>query len=218
VVTAVADLPCDQPLTLAGPVGALEAVTLCPKVRRVAATAVILHPHPLHGGSMHNKVVTTLARGFADLGLASVRFNFRGVGGSAGEFAHGAGEARDAAAVIEWVRRVRPDDSVWLAGFSFGAYVALRIAREANVAGLVTVAPAVHLYDFAAFAPPDCPWLLIQGEADEVVPAAAVRRWLAGLARPPQTQFLPEVGHFFHRRLDALRTALGDFVPRHLPH
>jgi len=210
------DFPCNRTLTLAGPAGALEAVTLCPAATAVAASAVILHPHPLHGGTLHNKVVHMLARGFADLGVASVRFNFRGVGASAGAFADGEGEAEDARAVIEWLRRVRPHDRIWLAGFSFGAYVALRVARAAGVAGLVTVAPAVHLYDFAALAPPDCPWLLIQGEADEVVPVAAVRRWLAGLAHTPQARFLPEVGHFFHHRLHDLRAALADFVPQNL--
>lgn len=217
MVTGPADFPCDQPLTLAGPAGALEAVTSCPKAAAVAATAVILHPHSLHGGTLHNKVVHMLARGFSDLGMATVRFNFRGVGASEGSFAHGEGEAGDAHAVIEWVRRVRPHDRIWLAGFSFGAYVALRVARDAGVAGLVTVAPAVHLYDFPALTMPDCPWLLVQGEADEVVPVAEVRRWSAGLARPPQTVFLPEVGHFFHHRLHELRATLHAFVPAHLP-
>jgi len=210
------EFPCNQSLTLAGPAGPLEAVTLCPAGDAVAASAVILHPHSLHGGTLHNKVVHTLARGFADLGVASVRFNFRGVGASAGEFADGEGEAEDARAVIEWLRRARPQHRIWLAGFSFGAYVALRVARAAGVAGLVTVAPAVHLYDFSALALPDCPWLLIQGEADEVVPVAEVRRWLAGLAHPPRTVFLPEVGHFFHHRLHDVRAALADFVPPHL--
>ncbi len=210
------EFPCNRSLTLAGPAGALEAITLCPAGDALAASAVILHPHSLHGGTLHNKVVHTLARGFADLGVASVRFNFRGVGASAGTFADGVGEAEDALAVIEWLRRVRPRDRIWLAGFSFGAYVALRVAHAAGVAGLVTVAPAVHLYDFPTLTLPDCPWLLIQGEADEVVPVAEVRRWLAGLARPPQTLFLPEVGHFFHHRLHDLRTALGEFVPKYL--
>lgn len=210
------EFPCNQSLTLAGPAGVLEAVTLCPTGDGIAASAVILHPHSLHGGTLHNKVVHTLARGFADLGVASVRFNFRGVGASAGEFADGDGEAEDARAVIEWLRATRPRDRIWLAGFSFGAYVALRVARAAGVAGLVTVAPAVHLYDFSALAPPDCPWLLIQGEADEVVPVVEVRRWLASLAHPPRTLFLPEVGHFFHHRLHDARAALADFVPHHL--
>jgi hypothetical protein len=180
------------------------------------ATAVILHPHPLHGGTMQNKVVHTLARAFAELGVASVRFNFRGVGASAGRFAHGEGETEDALAVIAWVRKQRPDAPVWLAGFSFGAYVALRAAASAQVDGLITVAPAVHLYDFSTLVLPQCPWLLIQGEADEVVPVEAVRAWLSGIVPRPQTLFLPGVGHFFHGHLTEIKSALCDFVPPHL--
>ena len=212
------DFPCNQSLLLAGPAGALEALTLCPAAAPAhpCATAVLLHPHPLHGGTMQNKVVHTLARGFAELGVASVRFNFRGVGASAGRFAHGAGEAEDALAVIAWVREQRPDTPIWLAGFSFGAYVALRVAAAAQVSGLITVAPAVQLYDFSTLAVPRCPWLLIQGEADEVVPVEAVRRWLAGVAPQPQTLFLPATGHFFHGRLNDLKSALRNFVPQHL--
>ena len=200
---------------LAGPAGALEALTLCPAAE-VVATAVLLHPHPLHGGTMQNKVVHTLARAFAELGIASVRFNFRGVGASAGRFANGEGEAEDALAVIQWVREQRPDTPVWLAGFSFGAYVALRVAARAQVNGLVTVAPAVHLYDFTTLTLSKCPWLLIQGEADEVVPVEAVRDWVAGAVPRPQALFLPDVGHFFHGHLNDLRSALRDFIPQHL--
>ena len=214
----MADFLCNQPLTLAGPAGALEAVTLCPAPgAAVAASAVILHPHSLHGGTLHNKVVHTLARGFAALGVANVRFNFRGVGASAGAFAHGDGETDDVLAVIDWLRAQRPDDAIWLAGFSFGAYVALRAARAAGVAGLVTVAPAVHLYDASDLEPPSCPWLLIQGEEDEVVPLAVIRGWLTGLRTPPQTRFLPGVGHFFHKRLPELTQALNEFVGPRLP-
>ncbi len=208
--------PCKQSLTLAGPAGALEAQTLCPAQGDAVATAVILHPHSLHGGSLQNKVVHTLARAFAEVGVASVRFNFRGVGASAGVFADGVGETGDALAVIDWVRAQRPGAPVWLAGFSFGAYVALRAASLAKVSGLITVAPAVHLYDFSALALPSCPWLLIQGEADEVVPVEEVRGWLSRSASPPQTLFLPHVGHFFHGRLNDLTAALRDFVPPHL--
>ncbi|HJW81330.1 MAG TPA: alpha/beta fold hydrolase [Acidiferrobacterales bacterium] len=207
--------PCNQPITLAGPAGALEALTLCP-AGEVVATAVLLHPHPLHGGTMHNKVVHTLARAFAELGVASVRFNFRGVGASAGRFAHGEGETEDALAVIEWARSRRPGIPIWLAGFSFGAYVALRAAAPAQVNGLITVAPAVHLYDFSTLTLPPCPWLLIQGEADEVVPVEAVHDWLSGITAPPQTLILPGVGHFFHGHLAEIKSALRDFVPQHL--
>lgn len=210
--------PCNTALTLAGPAGALEAVTLCPAPgTAVGASAVILHPHSLHGGTLHNKVVHMLARAFAGLGVANLRFNFRGVGASAGAFAHGDGETEDVLAVIDWLRAQRPHDAIWLAGFSFGAYVALRAARAAGVAGLVTVAPAVHLYDVSDLELPDCPWLLVQGEADEVVPIAVIRSWIAKLGRPPQTRFLPEVGHFFHRRLPELTAALNEFVGPRLP-
>ena len=204
--------PCNQAITLTGPAGALEALTICATQGEAVATAVILHPHSLHGGTMHNKVVHMLARAFAQIGVASVRFNFRGVGASAGEFAHGQGETEDALAVIAWVRDQRPDTPVWLAGFSFGAYVALRTAASAQVSGLVTVAPAVHLYDVPVLAPPDCPWLLIQGEADEVVPVESVRQWLAGLEVAPAARFLPGVGHYFHQRLAELQAVVRDFV------
>lgn len=211
------DFPCNQSLMLAGPAGALEAVTACPAGARVPAAAVILHPHPLHGGTMQNKVVTTLARGFTELGVATLRFNFRGVGASDGAYAQGEGETGDALAVIEWLRRQRPQDAIWLAGFSFGAYIALRVAAQARVNGLVTVAPAVHLYDFARLQLPDCPWLLVQGEADEVVPVEMLRHWLARIAPAPRVVFLPGVGHFFHQRLNDLRAVLQEFVRPNLP-
>jgi alpha/beta superfamily hydrolase len=157
---------------------------------------------------MHNKVVHTLARAFTDLGLRTLRFNFRGVGASQGRFAHGTGETDDLLAVLAWVRAQRPDDAIWLAGFSFGAYVALRAAAASPVAELVTVAPAVHLYDFGAFAPPRGPWLLIQGGADEVVPPAQVLAWARALRPAPDVVELPGVGHFFHQRLNDLRSVV----------
>ena len=197
--------PCAETFTIPGPCGALEALAACPAATARAATAIVCHPHPLHGGTMHNKVVHTLARAFTDLGLRAVRFNFRGVGASAGGFAHGTGETDDLLAVIAWVRAQHPDGAIWLAGFSFGAYVALRAAAVSPVAQLVTVAPAVHLYDFNAFATPRAPWLLIQGAADEVVPPAQVLAWARALRPAPDVVELPDVGHFFHQRLNELR-------------
>jgi hypothetical protein len=213
----VDDFPCNQVLTLTGPAGALEAATQCPAMHSQRASAVILHPHPLHGGTMHNKVVTTLAREFAELGLASVRFNFRGVGASEGSYAQARGETDDALAVIDWLRAQRPRDDLWLTGFSFGAMVALRAAMPGRVAGLITVAPAVQLYDLSDVELPDCPWLLVMGEADEVVPVQTVRDWIAQQPRKPESVFLPGVGHFFHQRLHELRAAVRAFVPQHLP-
>lgn len=165
---------------------------------------------------MHNKVVTTLARAFQELGLHTLRFNFRGTGASDGSFDHGEGESADLMAVLAWLRARRPYDELWLAGFSFGGYVAVRSAAAAGATRLITVAPSVNLY--AAPQAPDIPWLLIQGEQDEVVPVAAVREWVDGLSTRPDMVLLPDAGHFFHGRLLELRALiharLGPRVPR----
>ena len=167
-------------LLLPGPVGAIEVATdvPTPEVARTG-TAIICHPHPLQGGTMHNKVVTTLERALRELGLATVRFNFRGVGASQGSFDGGHGETDDALALAAWVQRVRPGDALWMAGFSFGSYVALSVATTLPVRQLITVAPAVTRLDFSALPMPACPWLVIQGEADEVVDPAAVYAYVA---------------------------------------
>jgi hypothetical protein len=215
--TTASGFPCGAAFTIPGPCGALEALAACPPAPACAASAIVCHPHPLHGGTMHNKVVHTLARAFTELGLRAVRFNFRGVGASAGSFAHGAGETDDLLAVIAWVRAQRPHDAIWLAGFSFGAYVALRAAAVAPPAQLVTVAPAVHRYDLEAFTPPPVPWLLIQGSADEVVPAAQVLSWARGLRPAPEVLELAGAGHFFHQRLNDLRNAVIERLRARLP-
>jgi alpha/beta superfamily hydrolase len=174
-----------------------------------AATAVICHPHPLQQGTMSNKVVTTLARTFARLGADAIRFNFRGVGSSAGSYAEGVGEREDALAVVAWARARWPGRRLFLGGFSFGAAVAAAIAARVAPAGLVTVAPPIDRLP-ADFAAPLCPWLLIHGEDDDVVPAAPVLEWCAALAVPPRIVLLPGVGHFFHGRLSALTEAVND--------
>ncbi len=211
--------PCDREvLRLPGPVGVIEALTSCADpARAVPVTAVVLHPHTLHGGTMQNKVVHTLARTFTELGLRTVRFNFRGAGGSEGEHDHGTGETHDALAVLEWVRAHRPHDQLWLAGFSFGSYVALRVANAFPVDRLVTVAPPVHMYDFDALAVPRCPWLVIQGDQDEIVPAEQVTTWAQRLNPAPELRVLPGVGHFFHQRLHDLRAVLTESLAPTLP-
>jgi uncharacterized protein len=204
--------PCNNALHIAGPAGRLEALTTCPTPETKAlATVVICHPHPLHGGTMQNKVVHTLARSFGELGLRTVRFNFRGVGQSEGSYANAVGETEDALAVIEWVRGHRPSDDVWVAGFSFGAYVAMRVAARVPVARLTLVAPPVHLY--RELGPPPTPTvstLLLQGEDDEVVPVTAVREWVATLDPTPTVRYFPAVGHYFHGKLNELRAAVQE--------
>lgn len=217
--SATAEFPCaPAPLLIAGPAGELEILTACPSPdSRVAATAILCHPHPLHGGSMQNKVVHTLARAFAELGMGTLRFNFRGVGRSNGVFDHGNGETDDLLALIQWVRVRRPQDQIWLAGFSFGAYVALRASARTDVRQLVLVAPPVNLYDFDALPLPPCPLLVIQGGADEVVPAAQVQRWVDRLGTAAQFVPMDGVSHFFHQRLNDLRDALTQSLKPHLP-
>lgn len=201
--------PCaDDTVQIPGPSGGLEALASCPDGPPTAAVAVICHPHPLHGGTMQNKVVHYLARTLSELGLRTVRFNFRGVGASAGDYAHGSGEQRDLRAVLNWVRERAPDDEIWLAGFSFGSYVALREAAEGGVQRLITVAPPVASFDFNVLKTPACPWLLLQGEADEVVSAQEVLRWAHAVIPRPEIVALPGVDHFFHRRLNVLREVL----------
>lgn len=209
--------PCGAPVSIPGPAGVLEAITGCPPAGAASrgALAVVCHPHPLHGGTLHNKVVHTLARSFERLGACTVRFNFRGVGASAGSFDDGRGETEDALAALAWARDHCPGDEIWLAGFSFGAAVALRAATRFPVARLVTVAPAVNLYpDLRGLNIVGTPWLLVQGRDDEVVPAAEVIAWAQGRTPPPELVALDGVGHFFHGRLHELTRVVSEhFAP-----
>lgn len=161
---------------------------------------------------MHNKVAHTLARAALARGAPALRFNFRGVGRSAGVHDEGRGEADDALAAIEWMRGRHPGAELWLMGFSFGAMVALRVAAAAAASRLVTVAPAVTRPGFELSAPPTMPWLLVQGSADELVDAAAVRAWAAQQAPPPLLHEMPGVSHFFHGHLHELRDAVAGFL------
>ena len=205
-------------LLLEGPAGSLEAITDVPEPEHArAGTAVICHPHPLHGGTMHNKVVTMIERSLRELGLRTVRFNFRGTGESAGEYDEGRGETLDLLAVAEWVRRVRPNDALWLAGFSFGAYVSLLAARHLPVKQMVSIAPPAGRWDFSAVIAPDCPWLVVVPEDDDVVEPQAVQDWIEAMPEPPQVVRMPDTGHFFHRRLMDLRGAIKNGVRTHLP-
>lgn len=195
------------PPFLPGPVGQLE--TLAEGFDKLdKGIAIVCHPHPLHSGTMHNKVVHYLARTFRDLGFASLRFNFRGVGKSAGEYGEAIGETKDLLAVYDWIKAQFPDTPIWLGGFSFGGYVALRGSTQRQVGQLVTIAPSVSFFDTQGLALPECPWLLVQGTADETVPHQAVLDWQAGLKTQPETVYLEGVEHFFHGNLPLLRQTL----------
>jgi uncharacterized protein len=204
--------------TLQGPVGALEAISDIaerPGARR--ATAVICHPNSKDGGTMRNKVVTMLERSLRESGLDTLRFNFRSAGESAGEYDNGAGESEDLAAAVAWVRTMRPDDELWLAGFSFGSYVTLRNAVRLKADALISIAPPVQRWSYDTLALPTCPWLVVMGEEDEIVEPQAVFDWIDSLERPPELVRMPETGHFFHRRLMDLRGAVKHWALDYLP-
>ena len=206
------------PLTLRGAAGLIEAVVDVPEAEDARlGTAIVCHPHPLHGGTLHNKVVTMVARSLRECGLNTLRFNFRGVGASEGMHAEGDGEQQDLELIAEWVARARPDDALWLAGFSFGAAVAARAASRLPCAQLISIAPPVDKYGFDTAAPPTCPWLVIQGDDDDVVDPARVVAYLENLAIPPALVRMPGAGHFFHRKLMDLRGALKNGVKANLP-
>ncbi|NIP16879.1 MAG: alpha/beta fold hydrolase [Xanthomonadales bacterium] len=203
---------------LRGPAGGLECVCDAPEDDDARpATIVLCHPHPGHGGTMHNKVVTILERSMRELGLRTVRFNFRGVGESEGDFDDGYGETDDLFAVTEWVRRCRPDDDLWLGGFSFGAYIALRAAQNLQLGQLISIAPAVNRYGFSELSHPGCPWLIVQGDEDELVNLEDVQDWVGRIEPEPELVIMEQADHFFHRRLMDLRGLLKNGVREQLP-
>ena len=207
--------PLPQSVEIAGPAGRIEARLEDPVAdgQGHAVVGVLCHPHPLHGGTMQNKVVHTAARAMQEAGAATVRFNFRGVGRSEGDYDDGRGELDDALAVVAWARDRFACDALWLGGLSFGAAVALQAAvRGARPARLVTIAPPVGRILVQPVARPRCEWLIVQGDRDELVDLGDVRDWAAGYDPPPELLVVPDAEHFFHGKLVELRTGLRQWL------
>jgi hypothetical protein len=205
--------PVPQPVTVPGPLGGLEARVEDPAPGIAPrAIGVVCHPHPLHGGTMQNKVVHTLARAMQELGVPTVRFNFRGVGASEGTYGDGLGEVDDALAAVAWARERWNCETLWLAGFSFGSAVSLGAARVARPAALVSVAPPVGRLLLGRVEHPGCPWLVVQGDRDELVDCDAVRRWAATHEPAPELAVFEGAEHFFHGRLVELRARVIEFL------
>lgn len=200
--------------TINGPAGLLELVVGEPTGEERSAWGVVCHPHPLFGGTMHNKVVTTLTKVFQNLGVYTVRFNFRGVGQSEGAFDNGVGELEDLLAVLDWVQQQNPKKEIWLGGFSFGAVIAATAATQLPVNKLVTIAPAVEHFPMDNLPPITCPWVLAQGEKDDVVSPQAVFDWAESRDPKPTILRFPEAGHFFHGLLGELRERLEEFLSK----
>jgi alpha/beta superfamily hydrolase len=211
-------VPAMEPVRIEGPAGALEAVLEDPAAG-VAPRAfmVVCHPHPQHGGTMTNKVVTTLARTAHAMGVPGIRFNYRGVGASAGSFDDGRGETEDALAAVAFGRQRWPEAQLWLGGFSFGGVVALRASTTrgvGQVAKLVTVAPALgrNFGSLREVSVPNCPWLIVQGDNDEVIDGELVIDWAEQLEPAPQLVVLQDTGHYFHGKLSLLQESVTPFL------
>jgi len=216
LITEKLSIPGDHALLLSGQVGQLEAQLMVPVDPQHNHVAILGHPHSLQGGTMNNKVVTTLARAFKELGIASLRFNFRGVGASQGTYDEGIGESEDMLLLARLCQEHLPDTELIFAGFSFGSYVAYRAAAQVSHALLITVAPPVHHYDYKEFSKDPTPWVVIQGEADEVVPFPVVLDFVERFSPPLPLLRFPETGHFFHGKLIDLKSQLMDVIRQYV--
>lgn len=196
-----------------GPAGLLEMkLESLDSVTAASALAVVAHPHPQHGGTMDNKVVYSVARELAASGLAVARFNFRGVGQSEGAYDEGRGEVEDLLAVLEEMQRRFGDLPVWLAGFSFGGYVAARASALCAVQQLCLVAPAVSRAYFDEPAVAECAGLLIHGDQDQLIEPQTTRNWADEQPGQWDYRIIEGADHFFHGKLSPLREAVRTYV------
>ncbi len=198
-----------------GPEGQLQLIhTIINNVKNssdINTTAIICHPHPLYGGSMSNKVVHIINKAFNNAGLNTIRFNFRGVEKSQGQFANGVGEVDDLLAVFNWLREQTDTNRIYLAGFSFGSFIAAQLAsREQTpikIEKLLLVAPPVSMYDFATVKI-NIPCLVIQGGKDTVVDPEQVKQWVNRQGNNIELEWNDEAEHFFHGKLNFIRDAV----------
>jgi alpha/beta superfamily hydrolase len=195
-----------------GPAGKIEAILKEP-AGPVTRAAIVCHPHPLFGGTMHNKVVFRIARAFGDAGFAVLRFNFRGAGRSEGTHDSGLGEQDDLRAAIEFIERKYPTAEIWLAGFSFGSAVMLRAAAcDDRVRAIVAAGVPVSRQDFSDVARCNKPKLLVQGSNDEFGPVDQLERFFATLDEPKQLKIIDDADHFFEGHLQEMAEAVTQFI------
>lgn len=195
-----------------GPAGRIEAILKEPATAPSRA-AIVCHPHPLFGGTMHNKVVFRIARAFQDAGFAVLRFNFRGTGQSAGQHDNGRGEQDDLRAAIEFMRNKYKGAEIWLAGFSFGSSVMLRAAcGDTSIRAIVAVGAPVSKYDFSEVTYCDKPKLFVQGALDEYGSREDLEKFVARLSDPKSSKIIEGADHFFEGKLPDLAQAVSEFI------
>jgi alpha/beta superfamily hydrolase len=209
------DLLAEAVREIPGPLGPLEAMLDLPTGTPRAAV-VFAHPLPTHGGTMHTKVVFQGAKALTRIGCAVLRFNFRGVGRSAGEWDEGRGEIDDFVAAVDFMAARYPDLELWAAGFSFGSYIAMTGgARDDRVCALIAVAPPVDRYELAPVVASAKPTFIVHGERDELIPLKAVREFYARLQEPKELIEIDRANHLFDGQAsevgDALEDLLSDF-------
>ncbi len=195
-----------------GPAGRIEAILKEPH-GAVTRAAIVCHPHPLFGGTMHNKVVFRIAKAFHQSGFAALRFNFRGTGRSEGSHDEGRGEQDDLRAAISFIEQKYPGAELWLAGFSFGSAVMLRVAcAQEQVRALVAAGVPISKYDFGHIVTCAKPKLFVQGALDEFGSAADIERLFEMLPEPKRLKIIKEADHFFEGHLDELEQAVKEFI------
>ena len=200
-----------------GPEGRLEG-RYHPQPKKDAPIALILHPHPQYGGTMNNPVTYALHYAFRDLGFTVLRFNFRGVGRSQGEFDHGIGELSDAASALDYLQSMHEGaKACWVAGFSFGAWIGMQLLmRRPEINGFISVAPPANQYDFSFLAPCPSSGLIINGDADRVVPNEEVEKLAAKLKAQRGITIthtlVPGANHFFEKGMAEMIDIVKGYV------
>ena len=187
-----------------------------------APIALLLHPHPQHGGTMNNKVVYSLFRAFARRGFSTLRFNFRGVGRSQGTFARGEGELADAASALDWLQTYNPNTSgCWIGGFSFGAWIGMQLLmRRPEIDSFISVAPPASMFDFSFLAPCPSSGLIVQGDKDDIIPPESVQKLVNKLSHQRDIKIdyriVPGANHFFNDQMPALEAIIDNYLDTHL--
>jgi hypothetical protein len=200
-----------------GPAGRLEARYTAAKEEN-APVALLLHPHPQHGGTMNNKVVYTLFHAFLHCGFSALRFNFRGVGRSQGQFDRGEGELADATAALDWLQAANPNaKACWVGGFSFGAWIGMQLLmRRPGIGAFIAVAPPAGMLDFSFLAPCPASGLIVQGDQDQVVAPEATQKLVAKLKHQRditiEHRIIKGADHFFYNHLTELGQIVEDYV------
>lgn len=187
-----------------------------------APIAIVLHPHPEHGGTMNNKVTYALYRSFVSRGFNTMRFNFRGVGKSEGKFSHGEGELSDAASVLDWMQTYNPNARYcWVGGFSFGAWVGMQLLmRRPELDGFISISPPANMYDFSFLAPCPVSGLIVQGDRDPIVSKESVQELAKKLSAQKnivvEEHIVSDADHFFTNKLDLLVNAIDGYLDKAL--